>query len=141
MVKKYPRGANFVKKTFHRFFTEDTIAWFLERGVRLKTEPDGRMFPVTDSSETIIDCLLRETDKYSVKVRLNTDVKKISREKNKWIIQFADAHTEEGDFICVASRGYPKATMFEWVAETQHQLNHLCHHCLLSICLAIQSHV
>ena len=122
MVKKYPRGANFVKKTFHRFFTEDIIAWFLERGVRLKTEPDGRMFPVTDSSETIIDCLLRETDKYSVKVRLNTDVKKISREKNKWNIQFADAHTEEGDFICVASGGYPKATMFDWVAETGHSI-------------------
>ena len=49
MVKKYPRGGNFVKKTFHEFFTEDTINWFLESGVRLKTEQDGRMFPVTDS--------------------------------------------------------------------------------------------
>jgi len=56
----------------------------------------------------------------SVKVRLNTDVKKISREKNKWNIQFADEHTEEADFICVASGGYPKAMMFDWVAETGH---------------------
>ncbi|HMH21261.1 MAG TPA: NAD(P)/FAD-dependent oxidoreductase, partial [Puia sp.] len=59
MVKKYPRGGNFIKKAFHRFFTIDTIAWFAERGVELKTEADGRMFPVTDSSQTVIDCLLR----------------------------------------------------------------------------------
>src|ERR1044072_2662301 len=71
IIKKYPRGANFVKKTFHQFFTDDTIKWFLERGVKLKTEPDGRMFPVTDSSETIIGCLLREGDKYNVKVRMH----------------------------------------------------------------------
>ena len=122
MVKKYPRGANFVKKTFHRFFTEDTIAWFLERGVRLKTEPDGRMFPVTDSSETIIECLLRETDKYNVKVHMNSEVKKILHEKNKWKIQLANAHIEEADFVCVASGGYPKSPMFEWIAETGHSI-------------------
>jgi len=50
MSRQYPRGANFIKKTFHRFFTTDTIQWFEERGVKLKTEKDGRMFPITDSS-------------------------------------------------------------------------------------------
>ncbi len=45
MIKKYPRGSNFVKKTFHQFFTSDTIQWFEERGVPLKTEADGRIFP------------------------------------------------------------------------------------------------
>ena len=71
MSKKYPRGGNFVKKTFHQFFTTDTIKWFEERGVNLKAEADGRMFPVTDSSQTIIDCLMREADRYGVKIRLN----------------------------------------------------------------------
>jgi predicted Rossmann fold flavoprotein len=122
MVKKYPRGSHFVKKTFHRFFTEDTIAWFLERGVRLKTEQDGRMFPITDSSETIIDCLLRETDKYKVKVRMNTEVKSISREINKWKIEFANGEKEEADFLCVACGGYPKASMFEWLTATGHSI-------------------
>lgn len=120
IVKKYPRGANFVKKTFHQFFTEDTISWFLERGVRLKTELDGRMFPITDSSETIIDCLLRETDKHRVKVRMNTEVRKISRENNKWRIAFSNEQTEDADFICVACGGYPKSSMFEWLTETGH---------------------
>src|SRR5215204_5323262 len=53
MIRKYPRGANFLKKAFHQFFTTDTIRWFEERGVALKAEADGRMFPVTDSSGTI----------------------------------------------------------------------------------------
>ena len=48
MSKKYPRGGNFVKKSFHQFFTTDTIKWFKERNAELKQEKDGRMFPVTN---------------------------------------------------------------------------------------------
>src|SRR3954471_14020311 len=66
MSRRYPRGQNFVKKTFHQFFTTDTIRWFEERGVQVKAEKDGRMFPVTDSSQTIIDCLLNEVNSYGV---------------------------------------------------------------------------
>ena len=122
MVKKYPRGANFVKKTFHQFFTEDTINWFLERGVKLKTETDGRMFPVTDSSETIVNCLLREADKYHVKVLMNAEVKSISRENNGLKLEFGNGRVEEADFVCVACGGYPKAAMFEWLTRTGHTI-------------------
>ena len=66
MIKKYPRGASFLKKAFHHFFTTDTIEWFAARGVELKTEADGRMFPVTNSSQTIIDCLMKEVNKYGI---------------------------------------------------------------------------
>src|SRR3982750_3388460 len=79
MSKRYPRGQNFVKKTFHQFFTTDTIQWFEERNVRLKTEKDGRMFPVTDSSETIITCLLNEANTHGVQIKLNTEVKAITK--------------------------------------------------------------
>ena len=75
MRKKYPRGGSFVKKAFHQFFTTDTINWFEERGVKLKTEKDGRMFPVTDSSQTIINCLLSEAQQYGVKILMKTEVK------------------------------------------------------------------
>lgn len=122
MVKKYPRGANFVKKTFHQFFTEDTINWFLERGVKLKTEQDGRMFPITDSSETIIECLLREADKYNVNVKMHAEVKNISRENNRWSIVFANEEIEKADFACVACGGYPKSSMFEWLLQTGHTI-------------------
>ena len=57
---RYPRGERELISPFHRFSAGDTVAWFEARGVRLKTEEDGRMFPVTDSSETIIDCLISE---------------------------------------------------------------------------------
>ena len=57
---RYPRGERELISPVHRFSAEDTVAWFETRGVRLKREEDGRMFPVTDSSETVIDCLVNE---------------------------------------------------------------------------------
>lgn len=79
MVKRYPRGSRFLKKSFTRFFTADTVRWYAERGVRLKTEEDGRMFPDTDNSQTIIDCLLREADKYGVQVLTHAEVESVER--------------------------------------------------------------
>src|SRR5215475_11438531 len=77
MMKKYPRGAQFVKKAFHQFFTRDTIQWFEERNVPLKTEEDGRVFPQSDSSQSVIDCLLREAEKYKVEIRLHHEIRSI----------------------------------------------------------------
>ena len=57
MAKSFPRGSRELIGPFHRFGTADTVAWFKARGVSLKTEKDGRMFPVTDDSATIVDCL------------------------------------------------------------------------------------
>jgi predicted Rossmann fold flavoprotein len=122
MTKNYPRGGNFVKKTFHRFFTTDTIRWFEERGVTLKTEKDGRMFPVTDSSQTIIDCLIREVNQYKVDIRMNKDVKELRREGNRWKLVFSGNDTLEADFVCVACGGYPKSSMFEWLRSLGHTI-------------------
>ncbi len=77
MIKKYPRGENFLKKAFYHFFTIDTIKWFAQRGVKLKTEADGRMFPESDSSQSIIDCLMREINKYGIQILMNSEVKKL----------------------------------------------------------------
>ncbi len=122
MSKKYPRGGNFVKKTFHQFFTTDTIEWFKERGVALKQEKDGRMFPVTDSSQTIVDCLLDEANKYGVEILMNAEVKKINVQQSKFNIQFSTGKLLEADFICIASGGYPKSSMFEWLKELGHSI-------------------
>jgi predicted Rossmann fold flavoprotein len=123
MVRKYPRGENFVKKTFHQFFTSDTIAWFKERGVELKTEDDGRMFPVTDASETVIRCLLNEADRYGVAIRLNREVKRIEEVGQRWKLTYAGGEAEDADFICVACGGYPKTAMFEWILGTGHTIS------------------
>ena len=128
MSKKYPRGGYFVKKTFHQFFTTDTIQWFEERGVKLKAEADGRMFPVTDSSQTIIDCLMKEANKYNVVIRLNVEVKKItaltesSRQCSMLNVQCSNGETNNANFVCIASGGYPKSSMFNWLIELGHTI-------------------
>ncbi|MBC8111667.1 MAG: NAD(P)/FAD-dependent oxidoreductase, partial [Verrucomicrobia bacterium] len=77
MLKKYPRGNNFLKKSFSQFFTQDTIAWFEERKVKLKTEPDGRVFPVSDDSQSIIDCLITESYLYGVGIEQSQEAKAV----------------------------------------------------------------
>lgn len=122
MIKKYPRGASFLKKAFHHFFTVDTIAWFEERGVNLKTEPDGRMFPVTNDSQTIIDCLMKEANTYRVDIRMNKDVTELTRINGKWKISCKNSDTIETDFICIASGGYPKILQYDWLKNTEHSI-------------------
>jgi predicted Rossmann fold flavoprotein len=122
MVKKYPRGAVFLKKAFHHFFTKDTITWFEERGVDLKTEPDGRMFPVTGTSQTIIDCLMREVNKYGVEILMNQEVKAIDKLDGHWQILFANETIMDADFVCIASGGYSKLAQFEWMQKIGHSI-------------------
>jgi predicted Rossmann fold flavoprotein len=136
MIKKYPRGLNFVKKTFHQFFTTDTIQWFKERSVALKAEADGRMFPVSNSSQTIIDCLMREADKYGVLVKMNTEVRSIKQEGGKFVLDISSAkdvaadsplttHNSPlltSDYVCIACGGYPKSSMFEWLIQLGHTI-------------------
>ena len=122
MSKRYPRGQHFVKKAFHQFFTTDTISWFEERGVQLKTEDDGRMFPVTDSSRTIIECLLKEANKYGVEILMNKEVKSLSMVNGEWSIKLSDSRILSSDYICIASGGYPKSSMFDWLKELGHTI-------------------
>jgi predicted Rossmann fold flavoprotein len=144
MSKRYPRGQNFVKKTFHQFFTTDTIKWFEDRGVKIKAEGDGRMFPVSDSSESIIHCLLQEANKYGVEIRMNYEVKSIdvpaqvertsealSTDSRLMTDAIRDARFTihgsippdlKADYICIASGGYPKASMFSWLQSLGHSI-------------------
>lgn len=78
LVKAYPRGAKELRGAFARFGPRETVAWFLEHGIELKTEADGRMFPVTDDSATIADCLLREANKSGVSLQLGAIVESVT---------------------------------------------------------------
>jgi len=122
LAGRYPRGQNFLKKSFHWFNTNDTIEWFAARGVILKTEADGRMFPTTDDSQTIIDCLLKEADKYRVEVQLSKEVKAIEKNGTAFIVSLSNDTTLTADYICVATGGYPKLGMFEWLKQTGHSI-------------------
>jgi predicted Rossmann fold flavoprotein len=134
MIKKYPRGSHFLKKAFHHFFTTDTIEWFKERGVQLKAEEDGRMFPVSDSSQTIVDCLMKEANKYGVEILMNREVSstlpagrqvvnsELSIERNQWKVAFKDGGSIIADYVCIASGGYPKSIQFEWLKKLGHTI-------------------
>jgi hypothetical protein len=121
LSKKYPRGEKFVKKTFGYFNPSDTIQWFEKRGVALKVEDDGRMFPVSNDSASIIGCLLAEAAKYGVQIRMNQDVQELLQSDGKWRIK---TKTNEylADTVCVATGGYPKSSQFDWLGSTKHSI-------------------
>ena len=122
LVKKYPRGQNFLKKSFHWFNTQHTIDWFEERGVTLATEADGRMFPITNTSQTIVDCLLKETNKYGVRISYSTEIIEIKQTDSVFELLTNSNQVIQADFICIACGGYPKSTQFEWLQKIGHHI-------------------
>jgi len=117
MIDHYPRGAQFLRKSFGHFFTTDTVTWFEERGVNLKTEEDGRMFPVTNTSLTIIECLIKEANRYKVEILMNREVKALSQKNQFWHLTTADGKEMQSEFICIASGGGPKLSSYEWLKD------------------------
>ncbi|MEH2350643.1 MAG: NAD(P)/FAD-dependent oxidoreductase [Nostoc sp.] len=79
LVQNYPRGAKALRGALTHFGPQDTVAWFAAGGVYLKTEADGRMFPVTNTSETIVECLIKAVAKSGVKLRIGTHVTSVNR--------------------------------------------------------------
>ncbi len=107
LVLNYPRGEKELLGPFHQFMTGDTIEWFEKRGVELKIEEDGRMFPISNTSQTIIDCFLNEAKKHKVEVLYNHSVKSIQKEENLWNLE-----ASQGDFsaekLLIAAGSNPK---------------------------------
>lgn len=95
LVKNYPRGEKELLGPFHTFMTGDTIEWFEKRGVELKIEEDGRMFPISNSSQTIIDCFLFEAKKHNVSVLKNQPVISIANDGGLWRLK-----TKGDEFTC-----------------------------------------
>jgi predicted Rossmann fold flavoprotein len=87
LVKFYPRGEKELRGPFHQFCSGDTIEWFDKHGVELKIEDDGRMFPVSNSSQTIIDCFLNATQKLGISVLIGQSVQSIYKKDNCWQIE------------------------------------------------------
>ncbi|MEL6864029.1 MAG: NAD(P)/FAD-dependent oxidoreductase [Bacteroidota bacterium] len=90
LIAFYPRGSKALLGPFHRFCTSDTVAWFEERGVETKIEQDGRMFPITDDSQTIINCLWRGVRKHQIEVLTNHRVAIIRPVADHWEVQLSD---------------------------------------------------
>lgn len=120
MIKKYPRGEKFLKQAFHHFFTTDTIAWFENKNLKLKTEADGRMFPQSNSSETIINCLLNEANKNQVEILMNREIVRIEKHENEFQLFGKDGSVLKADFVCVACGGFHKPEQYNWLTKLGH---------------------
>lgn len=95
LIKFYPRGEKELRGPFHQFCSGDTIEWFEKHGVELKIEEDGRMFPVSDSSQTIIDCFLNAAKKYKIDILTGQSVQSIFRSEDSWKVE-----TNQQTFRC-----------------------------------------
>jgi predicted Rossmann fold flavoprotein len=89
LIQNYPRGNKALRGPFSRFQPQDTMQWFEQRGVRLKIEEDGRVFPVSDNSQTIIDCLLGEAKRLGVELRLIQRIEAIQKDLDKFSLDLA----------------------------------------------------
>lgn len=107
LVKFYPRGEKKLYKSFQVFSTDDMINWLSKRGVKTKTEPDQRVFPTTDSSETIINCFLDEAHKYNIKVITNEGLKSIHPEDGGFEIMTTSQEKLRCDILIVATGSSP----------------------------------
>ena len=119
LVKFYPRGEKELRGPFHQFCSGDTIEWFERHGVALKIEDDGRMFPVSNSSQTIIDCFLKATQQLGIKVLTGQSVQSIFKKDNYWKIDTQNQNYQAENLI-LATGSNPK--IWEMLQEFGHAI-------------------
>jgi hypothetical protein len=122
MSTNYPRGEKFLRQAFSQFSVRDTIQWFSDRGVELKVEPDNRMFPASNSSQTIIDTFLREAQKDHINIRKNTGIEKITYRDNSFILQLSSNEEVIVDKIIVAMGGVKSEEKLELFSKMGHRI-------------------
>lgn len=117
----YPRGKNYLKKAFNEFNSKDTWTWFQERGVKLKIEKDGRVFPISNTSQSIIDCLMSEVHTLGIQIKLKAHVNSLSTEDGKISLSYKGGDKASlFDKVIVTTGGSPKLDGFNWLKKSGH---------------------
>jgi hypothetical protein len=119
--KHYPRGEKQLKKIFGTFNNQDTKNWFESRGVELVAEHDGRMFPKSNTSQTIYDLFLHESEKLGIKIKLKSGVNSIKQEAEKIILE-VNGKFLLFDKVIVCTGGSPKLEGFNWMKNLGHKI-------------------
>src|SRR5690606_2373627 len=122
LIKNYPRSNKKLTQAFAQFDTEDTVRWFEKRGVRLKTEADGRIFPVSDNSQTIIDSLLAACERNGVKLLPRTGVEQIIRQEDGFTLVTGSGETMQCGKLLVATGGGNKVEAYHWLEKLGHSI-------------------
>jgi predicted Rossmann fold flavoprotein len=121
LVKYYPRGSKELLGAFHRFNPTHTVEWFESRGVKLKNELDGRMFPITNQSQTIIDCLMSEAQRHKVIIKTNFSVDEIERLDDGFVVKNSTQNIN-ADKLLIASGGNTQGKLFSVVQNWGHSV-------------------
>jgi len=121
LVKNYPRGGKQLKKSFNLFNTNHIIKWFEEKGIKLKTEADNRMFPESNTSETIVNCLVETAESLNIRISYKSKVSKLTPSKkgveleiNKELLLF--------DKVIVASGGSSNKEGLDWLKNLGYRI-------------------
>lgn len=117
----YPRGQKPLKSLFRKYQATDVVKWFENKGVTLKAEADGRMFPVTDDSETIINCFLAQTQQHGIKVEMNAGVEEIKILPDGFEL-ICDSKKFKGRKVLVALGGHPNANAYTFIKKLGHTI-------------------
>ncbi|MBN3581989.1 NAD(P)/FAD-dependent oxidoreductase [Algoriphagus aestuarii] len=121
LVKNYPRGEKFLKKVFRYFKSEETMDWFESRSVPLKIEEDGRVFPVSDDSQSIIDALLTEANKLGINIKSSTGIREIHQGGTGFKL-VSDKEVFLADILIIAGGGHPKLDGYSFMKHLKHQI-------------------
>lgn len=121
LASYYPRGENNLRKAFEVFNAQSTIEWFENRGVALKTYPDNHVFPLSNDSQTIIDCFLNEAKRLGIEVKYNQSIIEINTKENKFELITRDDNFLV-DRVIVTTGGQPKRSGLEWLEKMGHQI-------------------
>ncbi|MCP4882819.1 MAG: NAD(P)/FAD-dependent oxidoreductase [Flavobacteriales bacterium] len=119
LIEYYPRGKKELLGPFHTFMTGDTIEWFENKGIPLKIEDDMRMFPESNSSQTIIDCFVNSAESAGVNVLLNENVINIDKSEGQYSIETKHSHFK-ADSLVIASGGTTK--IWEIIKKLGHHI-------------------
>jgi len=123
LAKAYPRGGKKLKRAFRTFSTPDTMEWFESRGVRLVIQEDNCVFPVSQNSQSIIDCLMLEARILGVEIAMTAGVKTIKRVGEELELGFGGKHpAQRMDKVIVATGGSPKRRGLEWLEVLGHKI-------------------
>lgn len=124
LCNAYPRGGKELKKAFQIFNTAHARSWFERHGVPLVSEDDGRVFPVSNNSQSIIDCLLNETKRLNINIKLGTGIKSIRQEDQKLALSFTNEEIPSLHFdkVIIACGGSPKREGLTWLEDLGHKI-------------------
>lgn len=122
LVKNYPRGSKELRQVFSRFSVQDTIEWFKQQGVILKTEEDGRMFPYSNDSQTIIDCFLELAKKLNIQIITQCEVFTIQKTDSGFILK-TNKDIYKSDAVICALGGHNKSGSYDVLKKLGHTID------------------